>query len=73
MSDFEVASTGANKKYTETELALAHAKELLKVAKCPNEGCGGQGWSAHQVAEGVWEQEQCQFCAERKALLADGE
>lgn len=41
---------------------------LLRVAACPDVGCGGQGYSSHQVADGVWEQEQCQFCAEKEEL-----
>ena len=69
MSDFEVGESGINKRFTESELALAHAKELLKVAKCPNAHCVDG-----VVQEGFpddYEFQQCQFCAERK-VLTDG-
>ena len=59
----------AEHELTEVRCALMDVCKLLEVAKCPNEGCGGQGWSAHQVAEDVWEQEQCQWCYEKKKLL----
>ena len=39
---------------------------LLKVAKCPN--CDGSGAMPHQVADGEWEAEQCQWCDETKGL-----
>ena|SRR5882672_7977974 len=42
-------------------------KEWIEAAKCPN--CGGQGWTAHQVAAGEWEQEQCQWCFEQWLAL----
>lgn len=66
MGDFEVANTGAQKKYTETELALAHAKELLKVAKCPNAHCV-DGVISEGYAQD-YEHFQCQWCYERKEL-----
>ena len=71
MSDFEVANTGAHKKYTETELALAHANELLRVAKCPNAHCVDG-----VIQEGFpddYDVFQCQWCADRKLLLAERE
>lgn len=52
---------------TELGVALTEACKLLEMAQCPN--CEGVGYTSHQVAEGVWEQEQCQWCYERKALL----
>jgi len=54
---------------TELRCALVEACKLLKIANCPNEGCGGQGWSSHQVADGVWEQEECQWCYEVKLIV----
>jgi len=59
-------------KMSELEMRkeIRELRVLLAVAQCPNKGCGGQGWSAHQVAEGVWEQEQCRWCYERSELLA---
>ena len=39
--------------------------ELLKVAKCPNDGCDNNGTIAHQVAYNEWEPEQCQWCDEK--------
>lgn len=59
-NDYDVIKTCAE----HTEM-----RKLLAIARCPNEGCDGKGWSAHQVAEGTWEQEQCQWCHERKKLL----
>jgi hypothetical protein len=41
-------------------------RALLRVAKCPN--CDGSGSIPHQVGEGEWEQEQCQWCDERAAI-----
>lgn len=55
----------------ELRKALRKSLGLLAVAKCPDEACGGKGWSAHEVAEGVWEQEQCQWCAEKSQLAED--
>ena len=48
---------------------IERLKGLLKVAKCPN--CDGSGGIPHQVAEAEWEQEQCQWCDEIKALEAE--
>jgi len=49
---------------------LKKALVLLALAKCPN--CDGSGGTPVQVAEGEWEQEQCQWCHE-KWELAGGE
>ena len=38
---------------------------LLKVAKCPNNGCDNNGTIPHQVACDEWEPEQCQWCDEK--------
>lgn len=56
-----------SKQYTETELALSHAIELLIVARCPNEHCVDG-----TIQEGygdAYETFQCQFCADRKIVL----
>ena len=45
----------------------AALRTLLKVAKCPNEGCVDGGVPV-QVAEDEWQQEQCQWCDEREKL-----
>ena len=66
MADFEVASTGAQKMHTETELALAHAKELLKVAKCPNAHCVDGVCQVGFATD--YEVFQCQWCAEVKEM-----
>jgi hypothetical protein len=46
-------------------------EQLLKVAGCPNNDCGGQGWyvdyQCYSNPEG--EQVQCQWCCERKEIL----
>lgn len=59
-----------SEKYTEAELALSHAIELLIVARCPNEHCVDG-----TIQEGygdAYETFQCQFCADRKIVLAQG-
>ncbi len=48
---------------------IERLRGLLKVAKCPN--CDGSGGIPHQVGNGEWEQEQCQWCDEVKALEAE--
>jgi hypothetical protein len=53
----------------ELRVEIKELRVLLEAAACPNEGCGGQGWSSHQVADGVWEQEQCQWCYEKKLVV----
>ncbi len=71
MSDFETIKSGTLRKFSETELALAHAKELLKVAKCPNAHCVDG-----VIQEGFpddYEVFQCQWCDERQKLIAVGE
>ena len=44
----------------------AHILGLLKVSKCP--ACDGSGSIPHQVREGEWEAEQCQWCDERSQI-----
>lgn len=68
MSDFDVVDTGLRKKYTETELALAHALELLRVAKCPNAHC--VDGVCQEGFPDDYEVFECQFCADRKLMLA---
>ena len=50
---------------------------LLKVAQCPNQHCDGEGTCAGEVpgydGEGDLDVWQCQWCAERKALLGEPE
>ena len=41
---------------------------MIEIAKCPNIGCV-DGSIAHGSNETGWEQEQCQFCYERKKVL----
>lgn len=50
---------------------LRQALGLLAIAKCPDDACGGQGWSPVQVGPNEWEQEQCQWCHEKSALAED--
>ena len=45
------------------------SRTWLEAAKCPNTQCT-DGVVPHQVGDHEWEAEQCQWCDERKALLA---
>ena len=47
-------------------------KRLLKYAVCPDSNCCN-GSIPHQVAEGEWEAEQCQWCYERDQALKGDE
>lgn len=51
------------------EGALLAMRGLLETARCPNTTCQ-DGVIAHQVGEQEWEPEQCQWCDERQAMLA---
>lgn len=42
--------------------ALIRDVEASDGLKCPNSGCGDQGFIPRQVSEDDWEQEQCEFC-----------
>ena len=66
MPDFEVHEPGM---FVPIELARTMA-ELLKVARCPNKGCIG-GSIPQYGRIGPVEQQQCQWCAEREAALAN--
>ena len=57
--------------HREVRNALRLALGLLAIAKCPDDACGGQGWSANQVGPDEWEQLECQWCSEKKALAED--
>lgn len=62
---------------TELRVALTEACKLLALAKCPDDECDGEG-TCSKIAPGydgegdvdIWE---CQFCAERRAVLAGPE
>lgn len=41
--------------------------ELLRVAQCP--ACDGSGAIPHQIGEGDWELQQCQWCDERQQAI----
>ena len=56
----------------ELRKTLREAVGLLAIAKCPDDACGGQGWSPHQVGPDEWEQQQCQWCHEKSQLAEDG-
>ena len=53
----------------EAAALIKRLRGLLQVAKCPDDACGGQGWSAHQIADDEWEQQQCQWCYEKAEAL----
>jgi len=83
--DMESKSTGHEKKYAYTSAAsINYAMNsirfhtdgmalvpigFLKVAACSNTRCIG-GSIPHQVGDDEWEAEQCQFCYEKKAMIA---
>jgi len=46
-------------------------RRLLRLAACP--ACDGSGSIPHQIYDDQWEAEQCQWCSERDALLAQPE
>ena len=45
------------------------SRKFLEVARCPNIHCT-DGAIPHQIGDGEWGIQQCQWCDERKALLA---
>lgn len=50
---------------------VAELEGLLKVAKCPDDSCDGKGSIAHgPYSDGSYEQEQCQWCDEKKTALS---
>ncbi len=58
--------SGARSDLPDCIAEIERLQGLLKVAKCPN--CDGSGAMPHQVADGEWEAEQCQWCDETKGL-----
>lgn len=57
----------------EAEAQRDRAFKLLRVADCPDPGCGGQGWYPDYDNHGEACQVRCQWCDERDALLAERE
>jgi chromosome segregation ATPase len=47
----------------------AELEALLKVAKCPNALCSDGAFQHGPTPDGDWIAEQCQWCAERKAII----
>jgi len=58
--------------HRELRKTLREALVLLAIAKCPDDACGGQGWSPHQIGPDEWEQLECQWCSEKSQLAEDG-
>ena len=56
---------GLQQQLTEANRRGEELEALLKVAKCPNDGCDNNGTIAHQVAYNEWEPEQCEWCYEK--------
>lgn len=71
MTDFETCQSGTMRKLTETDIALEGAKQLLRVAKCPNAHCVDGVISEGYADEA--EHFQCQWCDERNKLIAGSE
>mgnify|MGYP001597354449 CR=1 FL=1 len=46
-------------------------RDFLAAGRCQNKGCNGE-WYAVKIDHDEWEQQQCQWCDERKAMLAAG-
>ena len=51
--------------------ALKKALVLLAFANCPDEDCGGQGFTVIPDGDGEAMQQQCQWCSEKSELVAD--
>ena len=48
--------------------SLKKALLLLSLARCPDEDCGGQGFTVVPDGDGEAMQQQCQWCHERWEL-----
>ena len=63
----------AEHELTEIRCAMLDACRLLKLAKCPDEACDGEGTCSGIVPGYDGEADvdcwQCQFCAEREKLI----
>jgi hypothetical protein len=68
MGNFEAQARSYAASSLKYYVALEKAKKLLEVAKCPNAHCVDGVVQEGFPDECVFE---CQFCAERKVLLAD--
>lgn len=55
-------------KFKATTAVVEKARALLVAGKCP--ACDGSGGIPVQIGEDEWEEEQCQWCDERKQWLA---
>lgn len=47
---------------------LRTMRAMMRVARCPDPGCLN-GSINHQVGHNEWEQERCQWCAQRLELI----
>jgi len=47
--------------------------ELMRIAKCPDEACGGKGFTVVQISDNEDEEQQCQWCVERNALIEEAD
>lgn len=58
-------------KMSERELRkeLCQTRRLLVLANCPDENCGGQGFTVVPDDYGEAMQQQCQWCDERRTLI----
>jgi hypothetical protein len=50
---------------------LRQALMLLSFARCPDEDCGGQGFTVVPDGDGEAMQQQCQWCHEKSELASD--
>ena len=59
-------------KMSDSELRneLRETRGLLAAARCPDFGCVLGNVTGKKIGEGLWEQHECQWCAERSRLLA---
>lgn len=44
--------------------------KLLELVRCPDPDCDNNGSIACRISDDEWEQQQCQWCTEKRLLLA---
>jgi len=57
-------------KLADKDKEIARATKLLELARCPDTDCDNNGTIAVRVSDDEWEPQQCQWCDEKRQLLA---